>query len=62
MLHTGSIREVHQELVRNVIHISEYALRRWIKAGVLPAVYTGSKALIAYANVIKLLENGTDCA
>ncbi len=62
MLQTGSIREIHKKLVENGIHVSEYAIRCWIKTGALPAAYAGNKALISYTNVIKLLERGTDCA
>lgn len=58
MVQTGTIREIHQRLVDNGFHVSEYAIRRWIKMGVLPAAYAGNKALISYANVIKLLEGG----
>ncbi len=58
MVQTGSIREIRQALVDNGFNVSEYALRRWIKTGVLPAAFAGNKALISYANVIKLLERG----
>lgn len=58
MLQTGTIREVRQRLVDNGFLVSEYAIRRWIKMGVLPAAYTGKKALICYANVVQLLERG----
>lgn len=58
MVQTGTIREIHQRLVENGFLVSEYALRQWIKLGVLPAAFSGKKALISYANVIKLLEGG----
>ena len=51
----GTIRQIHQQLVNNGFHISEHALRIWIKTGVLPAVYSGSKAFIAYDHVLRLL-------
>lgn len=58
VVQTGTIREVRQRLIENGFHVSEYALRRWIKTGVLPAAFAGNKALISYTNVIKLLERG----
>lgn len=58
MIQTGTIREIRGKLFENGYHVSEYAIRRWIKEGILPAVYTGNKALISYANVVKLLETG----
>jgi hypothetical protein len=51
----GTIRAIHQRLVNEGVLVSEYALRIWIKQGKLPAVYTGNKALISYANVMKVL-------
>lgn len=62
MLKTGTIREICKKLAEDGFHVSEYAIRRWIKRGELPAAYAGKKALITYANVVKLLERGTDCA
>lgn len=35
--------------------VSEHALRIWVKTGVLPAVYSGNKALISYSNVLNLV-------
>lgn len=52
----GSISQVHQQLVENGYHISQCALRRWVKQGVLPATYSGSKALISYEKVLCLLD------
>lgn len=52
----GTIRQIHQQLVENGYHISECALRRWVKQGALPAVYSGSKALISYDKVLRLLD------
>lgn len=51
----GTIRQIHQQLWQEGYHVSEYALRQWVKDGALPAVYTGSKALIAYDKVLELL-------
>ena len=52
----GTIREIHRRLVQEGYHISECALRRWIKEGRLPAVYSGTKALIAYVRVLELMD------
>ncbi len=51
----GTIRQIHQRLVQEGYQVSEYALRQWIKNGLLSAVYSGSKALISYDRVLKLL-------
>lgn len=52
---TGSVREIQLQLLSDGIHVSEYALRQWIKSGLLPAVYTGCKALISYDKVLEIL-------
>ncbi len=56
----GTIRQIHQQLLQNGYHVSECALRRWVKEGLLPAVYAGNKALISYNHVLEILE-GTPC-
>ena len=48
MLHVGTIREICK-------HISEYTLRLWVKNAVIPAVFTGSRALISYDAVRRVL-------
>lgn len=53
----GTIRQIHQRLHDEGYFISEYTLRQWVKTGVLPAVFVGSKALISFANVIGILDN-----
>lgn len=40
------------------LNISEYALRRWVKRGLVPAVYTGRKALVNLDNVVDFLRGG----
>lgn len=55
MLHVGTIREICKQLNDNGYHISEYTLRLWVKAGVIPAVFTGSRALISYDAVRRTL-------
>ena len=48
----GSIRQIHARLIAEGYAISEYALRQWVKAGRIPAVYSGTKAYITYSNVL----------
>ncbi len=56
---TGTIRQVHRHLTSIGYHVSEYALRRWIKQGMIPVAYSGSTAYISIANVRRILDNGT---
>ena len=58
----GTIRVIRRRLVDEGYPISEYALRQWVKKGTLPAVYSGNRAFITYANVIKVLECATTAA
>lgn len=59
----GTIREIHERLMAEGFHVTQYALRLWIKQGLLPAIYTGNKALISYSKVISLLTCGpTQCS
>ena len=51
----GTIPQIHTRLVREGFHVSEYALRIWVKQGLLPAVFTGNRALISYANAVRVL-------
>ncbi len=52
----GSIRQIHMRLISEGYNVSEHALRIWVKRGIIPAVFTGHKALIAFDNVIKVLQ------
>lgn len=51
----GPIRKIHARLIEDGYHVSDYALRLWIKQGRIPAIYTGNKALISYESVLSLL-------
>ena len=44
--------------------VSEYTLRGWIKTGVIPVRYAGSKTLIFYPNLVRYLQcdDGGDVA
>ena len=55
----GTIREIQKRLCNEGFRVSTYALRQWIKAGTLPAVYAGNKALISYSAVLNLLTGST---
>ncbi len=52
----ATIRQIHRQLLNNGYQVSECALRKWVKQGILPAVYSGSKALISYDRVIEFLD------
>ena len=58
-IETGTIRQVHKHLIETGYNVSEYALRRWVKLGLVPAAYSGSTAYINVANVRRILDNGT---
>ena len=49
----GSIRKICQRLNDEGYSVSDYAIRRWVKEGKIPAVYSGTKAIIAY-DAVKL--------
>ena len=51
----GSIRQIHQRLLAEGYALSEYCLRQWVKTGRVPAVYSGTKAYITYANVLAVI-------
>ncbi|MBD5085073.1 MAG: hypothetical protein HDT33_08475 [Clostridiales bacterium] len=56
---TGTIRQVHRHLTDTGYHVSEYAIRRWVKLGIIPAAYSGSTAYVSVSNVRRILDNGT---
>ena len=55
----GSIQAIHRRLVSEGYQISEYMLRQMVKQGIIPAVYSGCKALISYSAVVKVLTCAT---
>lgn len=55
----GTIRQIHRRLTREGYRISECALRRWVKDGRFPVIYTGNKALISYERVLEVLEGAS---
>lgn len=38
--------------------VSEYTLRGWIKAGRVPVVYAGTRALVYYPNLLHYVQTG----
>ena len=54
----NTIRKVHRYLYENGCCISEYALRRWVKLGLIPATYSGRTAYISVSSVKTLLRSG----
>lgn len=56
---TGTIRQVHRHLTSTGYNVSEYAIRRWVKLGIIPAAFSGRTAYINVANVQRVLESGT---
>lgn len=57
-IETGTVAEIYARLVSEGHHVSKSGLRRWIKAGILPAVNSGTRHYIRYSNVLQLLEAG----
>lgn len=57
-----TVREAVQRCCADGLHVSEAALRRWIKTGELPVRKAGSKSLIFYPALCDFLrcEGGGD--
>lgn len=57
-----TIREAVQRAKADGVPVTEYTLRRWIKAGAIPVRNVGSKALLFYPNLVRFLqcEDGAD--
>ena len=57
-----TIRGTVQRAQSEGLGISEYALRSWIKRGLIPVRYAGSKTLVFWPNVRDFLTcaNGSD--
>lgn len=49
-------REAIVRLRNDGYNISEYALRKWIRAGSIPVRHIGKKALLYYPNIISFLQ------
>lgn len=57
-----SIALTAQRCKQEGIPLSETALRRLVKCGQIPAVVIGSKSLLLWDNVLKLIERGNSSA
>lgn len=51
----GTIRQTIRQLQQDGYQVSEYALRRWVREGIIPSVCSGAKRFITYANVVEYL-------
>lgn len=51
-----TIREAILRCKAEGLPVSEYTLRGWIKAGVIPARRVGRKALIFYPNLVRYIQ------
>lgn len=56
-----TIREAVQRTKADGIPVSEYALRQWIRLGVIPTRKVGQKALLLYPNLVKYLQCADGC-
>lgn len=55
-----SIHKTAERCKAEGIPLPEKAIRRFVKNGSLPAIQSGTKSLIYFPNVIKLVEHGND--
>ncbi len=57
-----TIRDAVARAKADGLPVSEYTLRGWIKSGVIPVRYAGSKTLLFYPNLVRYLrcEDGGD--
>ncbi len=51
-----TIREAVERAKAEGLPISEYALRHWVRTGVVPVRKIGQKALLYYPNLVKYLQ------
>lgn len=51
-----TIREAAARAKTEGLPVSEYTLRRWIKAGAIPARNAGNKMLLFYPNLVRYLQ------
>lgn len=59
-----TVREAVRRAKADGLPVSEYTIRRWIKAGAIPVRNVGSKALLFYPNLVRFIqcEDGSDNA
>lgn len=51
-----TIREAVQRARTDGLPVTEYALRKWLKAGAIPTRKVGQKALLFYPNLVRYLQ------
>ena len=56
MANVLTIREAAARAKAEGLPVSEYTLRRWIKAGAIPARSAGRKVLLFYPNLVTYLQ------
>ncbi len=59
-IEVGTISEIHARLKAEGYRVALTGLRAWVKHGVIPAAYSGVRAYISSATVLKVLQGGTD--
>lgn len=57
-----SISEIVERAKQDLLPVSEYALRRWVRTGAIPARRVGKKYLVSYSRLVRFLscEDGQD--
>ena len=62
MSNVVTVREAVQRAKQDGFPVSEYTLRKWIRAGVIPVRKAGTKCLLYYPNLVRYLrcEEGAD--
>ena len=56
-----TVREAVSRAKAEGLPVTEYTLRRWIKAGSIPVRSVGSKALVYYPNLIRFVSCADGC-
>ena len=54
----GTIGRIHQRLVEEGYCVTQYALRQWVRDGIIPSVRSGKKIFITYDHVVEFLTTG----
>lgn len=57
-----TIRDAVKRAKADGLPISEYALRQWVRTGVIPTRKAGTKALLFYPNLVRYLQCEADNA
>lgn len=57
----NGIRETCARLRLDGMPVPESTLRRWVKAGHIPAMMSGKRIFLYYPNVVEALQTGVIC-